>query len=461
MSTATVPDDTPLGPDDELLVAYLDGELDRKSRDELENRLMEDSVLRKRLQELQSGWDLLDDLPDPAPSLKLVESTLELAVADIIQNEPSTETVWSRLRLPLLVGAISIAGIVASFVVAATMRSQEYDRQLRDLAIVEHLDAYNHGSDLTLMRELSADSDWSAMVSAASEIGDIQNVSIADVQSMPIEDRESQIQQLPIVTIAQLDSRWDRFARMDDANRDRIRRTADAVALQSDAETLLQTMQAYAIWRENLSTELRDQIESGVGKVRRDAIDDAIEQTRISITRRSSLQLDEETIDWIYFALRQIVSQRIEAGDEPTIRQVERFKGFGGSDNSEYGTIAAIVFSGESRSGRRFGFSRPPGGGEPLSPLQPGELESIRLVLPSSALDILGLVAASDPLKETATLQVWASEAVRRKSPFKREESTLLERYLEKPESDRDAIDLMPPKEILEELQRDSWRSRG
>ena len=89
MSTAKLSDDTPLDPDDELLVAYLDHELDRKEQSELENRLMEDEPLRARLQQLQTGWDLLDDLPKPEPSLKLVESTLELVVADIVKTQAS------------------------------------------------------------------------------------------------------------------------------------------------------------------------------------------------------------------------------------------------------------------------------------------------------------------------------------------------------------------------------------
>ena len=61
MSTSQLSDDTPLDPDDELLVTYLDGELDRKGQTELENRLLEDQDLRSRLQQLQTGWDLLDD----------------------------------------------------------------------------------------------------------------------------------------------------------------------------------------------------------------------------------------------------------------------------------------------------------------------------------------------------------------------------------------------------------------
>ena len=64
MSTETIADERPVDPDDELLVAYLDGELDSEMRSDLEQRLMDDASLRSRLQTLQRGWDWLDELPD-------------------------------------------------------------------------------------------------------------------------------------------------------------------------------------------------------------------------------------------------------------------------------------------------------------------------------------------------------------------------------------------------------------
>jgi len=56
MTTAeTLTDNTPVDPDDELLVAYLDGELSRQDQAALEDRLMTDDSLRSRLQQLQTG----------------------------------------------------------------------------------------------------------------------------------------------------------------------------------------------------------------------------------------------------------------------------------------------------------------------------------------------------------------------------------------------------------------------
>jgi hypothetical protein len=462
MSTATLADNAPLDPDDELLVAYLDGELDRGEQTALESRLLDDAALRRRLQQLQTGWELLDELPNPAPSLKLVESTLELVVADVIKAAPRPKSQWSQHRWPIAVASLCLLGVIGSFVVVGVKRYREYRQQLEDLAVVENLDAYYYGSDLALMRQLFADPEWSNMLAASQEIGDLQVESIANLSATPLAQRDELLARLPLAKIGQLNARWERFNRFDEASREKIRQTAQAVAQQADAEYLLHTMQAYAVWRDRLPPDLRDRIESGQGKDRRTAIAEAIERTQLSISKRSSLKLDDDSIDWIYLALQQIVQQRIKAGDRATIDQLQRTKTFGGAEHAEYFTIASIVMDGGGmRAGGRRPFPRlAPGVIELAAPLQHVELETIGLVLPERALEILDSVAAGDPLKETTTIAIWAEEAVRRKFPFKRDSITTLERYNSFDESQRDLLDLLPPKEILSELAPDMPRFR-
>ena len=57
MTSDNTVQDLPTEPDDEQLVAYLDGELTGNQREQLEQRLLDDDTLRMRLQQLQSGWD--------------------------------------------------------------------------------------------------------------------------------------------------------------------------------------------------------------------------------------------------------------------------------------------------------------------------------------------------------------------------------------------------------------------
>ncbi len=457
MSTAALHDDAPVDPDDELLVAYLDGELDREQRTSVENRLVEEIPLRTRLQQLQTGWDLLSELPDPAPSQKLVESTLELAVTDVLQDNPNANSFWRRFRIPLSALALSLLGVMGVLGITAAGRNREYRRQLQDLAIAEHFDAYNQGGDIALMRQLASETSWAKMVEASREVGELNLDSIAEVSAMPLDERSERVTHLSLEKRAQLYSRWERFLRLDETNRDRLRATADAVARQPDAELLLQTMQTYAVWREKLSTDLRDQITSSDNRLRREAIRSAIAQTQRSNSRQSSAILDDETTDVIYLALRQTARQRLSDRDPPTVRLRELLKSRRSSD-PDLGVIWGIVRASELgrwSTQRRQGFRSPPRDSERPSPLGREELELIRFVLPDQAIDILSLVSGDQPDREAEALQAWAVEALRRHSPGREaDETSLLDRYGELSATQREVIDLLPPSEILQRLEQ-------
>jgi len=169
MSISTLHDESPIDPDDELLVSYLDGELSREEESALENRLVENETLRDRLQTLQSGWDLLDDLPDSAPSLKLVESTLELVVADLEKSNNSKTWTLRSIRWPAMMLIASLIGIGGAYIFSGSLKDYQYQRELDDLAIAENLDAYLRGRDIELMRLLAASPNWTSMISAGRE----------------------------------------------------------------------------------------------------------------------------------------------------------------------------------------------------------------------------------------------------------------------------------------------------
>ena len=180
MSVSTISDNAPLDPDDELLVAYLDGELGRQEQSDLEERLLDNEKLRLRLQQLQTGWDLLEDLPGSSPSMKLVESTLELVVADILKEQPVNEAKSRRWAIPAgLLILCMIIGTMAYFI-ENTIRKNAYQDELDDLVLAGNLNALNYGSDLQLMRELSANRNWAQMIAASKEIGDISIDNAAD-----------------------------------------------------------------------------------------------------------------------------------------------------------------------------------------------------------------------------------------------------------------------------------------
>src|SRR5947208_397384 len=59
------------------LVAYLDGELDERATQELEQQIGRDPQLRARADALKKTWELLDFLPQPEPSASFTSRTLD------------------------------------------------------------------------------------------------------------------------------------------------------------------------------------------------------------------------------------------------------------------------------------------------------------------------------------------------------------------------------------------------
>jgi hypothetical protein len=485
MSASTISDNAPLDPDDELLVAYLDGELQRQEQSNLEDRLLTNEHLRSRLQQLQTGWDLLEDLPGSSPSMKLVESTLELVVADILKDQPVAEKKRRRWHLPVGLTLLCLIFGIAFYSIESTLRSKAYQKELEDLVIAGNLNGYNYGGDLKLMRELSADKSWAQMVSASKEIGDIRvDNAIDQLTEAPAAERELALEAMNIEQMDQLNSRWDQFSRLNQIDQSRIRKTAESVAAQPDSQLLLETMQVYAIWRQTLPTDLRDQIESSEPTERRAAIKQAIDRTYFSISRRSSMRLNDETTDWIIFSLGVILQERLDKGDNVTKAFYEDLRSltnvFRTADEAKQATMATMVIGGtRSKSPtitEQSKTERPPKSGdskrrlpssrffsrlERPAPLSREELETIKLPLPDDALEMLEVVSMGNPLAELVTLRVWCEESLRRKFMQRFEDNlSLEERYNELPSERRDRIDLLPPEDFLREMSKPSRSPR-
>ena len=263
-SSVLLSDDAPLDPDDELLVAYLDGELDAEAESSLMDRLVDEPELNRRLQQLQDGWDWLDKLPDVMPSERLVESTLELVVADIVKAKPKTESLAARYRWPLGIACACLIACLATLAVDAAVKSISYRQELEELALAENLDAYRHGQDLALMRTLVGDPSWRQMITAMRELGEFLPHSTPRIAETPLGQREHLIANMSLAERQRLAAHWERFVNLDPADKQQIRQTASEVAVQSDAKTLLDTMESYEEWRQTLPTELRRP--NGIGR---------------------------------------------------------------------------------------------------------------------------------------------------------------------------------------------------
>jgi len=140
----------------EQLVAYLDGELDAEQCRRIEQRLAEDDGLRRRLQSLERAWEWLDELGASQTSESFTRSTLEMVTSAVAK-----EAAWAEAEAPrrrrwrwtVVASATAAAGLVGFFSVA--LLQPDPNRELiRDLPVLENLDAYREVGDIEFLRML-------------------------------------------------------------------------------------------------------------------------------------------------------------------------------------------------------------------------------------------------------------------------------------------------------------------
>ena len=139
----------------ELLVAYLDGELDSQQTVDVERRLADDPLLRRRLHELQKTWDVLDCLPQTNTADAFTKSTIELvtreATREIRRTRRHRQTTWIRL------GTFGLLGLVGTLIGFQTVRAYQTApaRQLaRDLRVIENMELYRSLDSLEFLKQL-------------------------------------------------------------------------------------------------------------------------------------------------------------------------------------------------------------------------------------------------------------------------------------------------------------------
>ncbi|MEO1529424.1 MAG: hypothetical protein AAFX06_28720 [Planctomycetota bacterium] len=482
-------DDHPVDPDDELLVAFLDDELDDQQRQKVEQRLLDDNSFATRLQALQSGWDFLDELPDVSSNEKLVESTLEMVVSEIAPVARVRQSAVRRHRTTIVVAVFSLIGLLGgAFAVAAKNRVDRMT-QLKDLAIAEDLDAYLLGDDFDFFRDLDANAEWRAMLDAQ-DAGGVTMVTPSTIKEVALEDRAKFLRELPLDERGRLNLKWRNFSSRDEKVQAELRRTYESVQRQPDAERLLKTMKAFWAWRDTLDDKTKDGLVSEDSAERKKAFEEAIRRSRERLTRRSGSVISDEAAEVIYTRLYHYLMDRIESSNELSRRYKEAGERFGERRNNYF--IFMMVNGANMR-----GAGGPPGRGGPggRGPRGPGGArgdgrretppdgrreppnDQTRDFLSDFLIqdeELLGLVpyfddetiatldrltqAPADDLQRLAqleTLRYWCNETLRRKEPKRPDKMSNLERYREmKERKNADIVDLMEPDAFEDELQQ-------
>lgn len=513
-------DDHPVDPDDELLVAYLDSELDDDQRKSVEKRLVGEISFRQRLQALQTGWEWLDDLPSESTSEKLLESTIELVVADIkpasVQQNSWLVRNWKKVAFVSALMAALAIGLAGTKIA----RDAALAAELKELAIAEDHKAYSLGRNFSFFHELANNRQWEPMLAAMEQVGGRSMAPPSIVDAIPLDQRAERIQTLPTKEREKLEVRWKTYSGYSEEAKQDIRKTAARIEQREDGELLLRTMKAASVWLEGLSETLRDELQSDDKEVRKAAIDYAIAFTMADLFRDSGKLISDDTSDRIYLWLLPMLQQRLSMAPD-LVQRIESAKeestnpgrteelvhyyllrvmvgdrelrnrggigggrigpGFGGPSFGSLGLSAFMRPPSHRPPGMKRDGENPRPGGErrPRPTLRiPGltddEIEGLKNVLSDEALsnlnaltsmstELAGNVAISDMLRTWAaadTLRTWAVESVKRNAPdFGSDEMTPLDRY--RARQDRETLDLRPPDEIIDEIFARSnwWRS--
>ena len=153
----THPTHPSISPDHEFLVAYLDGELSPELSLQVERRLSQEQDFRKLLRELQSTWDLLDELPQPTLDDGFTRTTVEMVavrLAEDVDRETSS-MLKRRIQRRCLMVVGTMASLLVGFWATRQFQSRRDRELLQDLPVIERIDMYTQIDDVTFLRQLA------------------------------------------------------------------------------------------------------------------------------------------------------------------------------------------------------------------------------------------------------------------------------------------------------------------
>lgn len=236
-------------PDDEQLVAYLDGELDQQSVSEIETKLATDPHLRGRLNELRSAWDLLEELPPVHPNPKFARSTIEMvAMSAASQAETKSDPLrsWRLWSVALLVLPLMFGGGYA--IMRSTQRMSE-QKALEVLPVLADWDALKWVERYEWLQKIRTveNLDRVARRSSTSGLG-------VGLVPTTLEQRHAWIQELGSTTRDRLSANLEEFnKRTSPAQRQRIVSLADQIYASPKPLEELQAARDYAQFLSELS----------------------------------------------------------------------------------------------------------------------------------------------------------------------------------------------------------------
>ena len=242
--------------DQELLVSYLDGELESSDAAAVETRLTTDETFRRKLNELRETWDLLDELPHPTVDESFTRTTVEMVAVNESAVQESNLAHRSRRHLAwLLLMGLCVA---VSFVTVRGVQRQRDEQLLTDLPLIERLDEYQLAANLQFVQ---------ALLDTGLFSGDAAESETDPAESPDGLTRRQELAILPVEKKQRLRDNQRRFERLAAAEQQRIRELHAAIGHQPNHPELLAALEDYRQWTNELNPKQRAEISETSGTV--------------------------------------------------------------------------------------------------------------------------------------------------------------------------------------------------
>lgn len=139
------------------LVAYLDGELPDNLANAIDQVLARSEVARHEVEALARTWEMLDALPVPKASANFTERTIStLKVGEVpfsITDQPWFAYVKRGAVLAVWLAALGVSGWMG-FQITARWIPNEHEQVLKDLPVLQNLDAYQEVESYDFLEQL-------------------------------------------------------------------------------------------------------------------------------------------------------------------------------------------------------------------------------------------------------------------------------------------------------------------
>jgi vacuolar-type H+-ATPase subunit E/Vma4 len=242
-------------PDDDELIAYLDGELDPPTNQKVEERLKHDPAYRQALTLHERSWDMLDRLQRSTVDENFTRSTLEmvsLAAAKEEQPLPASGR-FDRRRLGI-VALVAAAALMLGYAGGRTLWPDPNRELLQDLPVLEDLDLYEQAGSIDFLRKLA---DTGLFGDEAGQVKATPGLAVSEAPA----DRRAEIARMMSAEKEHLVRKLQRFDAYSTEQQQRLRQIYESLNHDADGRPLREVLIRYHEWLETLISNVREELD--------------------------------------------------------------------------------------------------------------------------------------------------------------------------------------------------------